>query len=86
MLGRRVPLHCTAAGQVLLAHADSEVFERVTSASLMGYTPATLTRKEDLAERCRAIRREGIVRFAECTSPGEARDQSVWVSALNALD
>ena len=30
--------------------------------------------------------REGIVRFAECTSPGEARDQSVWVSALNALE
>lgn len=28
----------------------------------------------------------GVVRFAECTSPGEARDQSVWVSALGALD
>ena len=32
------------------------------------------------------VDREGIVRFAECTSPGEARDQSVWVSALNALE
>lgn len=32
------------------------------------------------------VDRGGIVRFAECTSPGEARDQSVWVSALNALE
>lgn len=27
----------------------------------------------------------GIVRFAECKQPGEARDQSVWRSALAAL-
>lgn len=72
VLGRRVPLHCTAAGQVLLAHADAEVFERVTSASLTGYTPATLTRKEDLAERCRAIRREGIVRLGPEFVPGSS--------------
>ncbi len=32
------------------------------------------------------IDRGGVVRFAECTSPGEARDQSLWVSALAALD
>jgi len=32
------------------------------------------------------VDRDGVVRFAECTSPGEARDQSVWVSALTALD
>jgi peroxiredoxin (alkyl hydroperoxide reductase subunit C) len=32
------------------------------------------------------VDRTGVVRFAECTSPGEPRDQSVWVSALAALD
>ena len=32
------------------------------------------------------IDRSGVVRFAQCTSPGEPRDQSVWVSALAALD
>lgn len=32
------------------------------------------------------IDREGIVRFAECKQPGEARDQAVWVQALAALD
>lgn len=30
--------------------------------------------------------RGGVVRFAECTSPGEPRDQAVWMSALEALD
>ena len=31
------------------------------------------------------IDREGIVRFAEMTQPGEARDQRVWTEALAAL-
>ncbi|BBY60388.1 peroxiredoxin [Mycolicibacterium sarraceniae] len=32
------------------------------------------------------IDRQGIVRFAECKQPGEARDQAVWEQALSALD
>jgi peroxiredoxin (alkyl hydroperoxide reductase subunit C) len=32
------------------------------------------------------VDRGGVVRFAECTSPGQPRDQSLWVSALAALD
>ncbi|OYN76367.1 peroxiredoxin [Mycolicibacterium sphagni] len=31
------------------------------------------------------IDRDGIVRFAECKEPGEARDQAVWTQALAAL-
>ena len=27
----------------------------------------------------------GVIRFAECKQPGEARDQSVWTAALAAL-
>lgn len=31
------------------------------------------------------IDRSGVVRFAECKQPGEARDQRVWTDALAAL-
>ncbi|MBB3603373.1 peroxiredoxin (alkyl hydroperoxide reductase subunit C) [Mycolicibacterium sp. BK556] len=31
------------------------------------------------------IDRDGVVRFAECKEPGEARDQSVWTQALAAV-
>jgi mycoredoxin-dependent peroxiredoxin len=31
------------------------------------------------------VDRSGVIRFAECKQPGEARDQSVWTSALAAL-
>lgn len=31
------------------------------------------------------IDRDGIIRFAECKEPGEARDQAVWTQALAAL-
>ena len=31
------------------------------------------------------IDQAGIIRFAECKEPGEARDQSVWTVALAAL-
>ncbi len=31
------------------------------------------------------VDRSGIIRFAECKQPGEARDQSVWADALAAL-
>jgi mycoredoxin-dependent peroxiredoxin len=31
------------------------------------------------------IDRSGIIRFAECKEPGEARDQGVWTAALAAL-
>lgn len=31
------------------------------------------------------VDRSGVVRFAECKQPGEARDQAVWTEALAAL-
>ena len=31
------------------------------------------------------IDRAGVIRFAECNQPGEARDQRVWTEALSAL-
>ncbi|TVS87680.1 peroxiredoxin [Mycobacterium helveticum] len=32
-----------------------------------------------------AVDRTGIIRFAECKQPGEARDQRLWTEALAAL-
>jgi peroxiredoxin len=31
------------------------------------------------------VDRSGLIRFAECKAPGEARDQAVWATALAAL-
>jgi mycoredoxin-dependent peroxiredoxin len=31
------------------------------------------------------VDRGGVIRFAECKQPGEARDQSAWTAALEAL-
>ncbi|OBF16746.1 peroxiredoxin [Mycobacterium sp. ACS4331] len=31
------------------------------------------------------VDKSGVIRFAECKQPGEARDQSVWTEALAAL-
>jgi mycoredoxin-dependent peroxiredoxin len=33
-----------------------------------------------------AVDRAGIIRFADCKEPGEARDQGVWTAALAALE
>jgi mycoredoxin-dependent peroxiredoxin len=32
-----------------------------------------------------AVDRDGIVRFADCREPGEARDQAVWTAALASV-
>ena len=32
-----------------------------------------------------AVDRDGVVRFADCREPGEARDQAVWTAALDAV-
>ena len=31
------------------------------------------------------IDRAGVIRFAECNQPGEARDQKVWTDAMATL-
>jgi IclR family acetate operon transcriptional repressor len=57
-VGGRYLLHCSAPGKVLLAHAPSEVFDRVVEAGLERHTDRTLcdptALRDDLAEvRCR---------------------------------
>lgn len=57
--GRRVPLHATAVGLVLLAHAGELVSNEVCAGPLRAYTPATITNGSALRRCLVKIRREG---------------------------
>ncbi|MCX5063065.1 MULTISPECIES: IclR family transcriptional regulator [unclassified Streptomyces] len=57
--GSRVPLHATAVGLVLLAHADQIVQNEVCDGPLTAYTPLTLTDGPALKRLLGRIRREG---------------------------
>lgn len=59
MLGGRYPLHCSAPGKVLLAHAPDELFERLVAAGLERRTENTLTTRESLGEDLARVRRRG---------------------------
>ena len=58
--GSRLPLHATAVGQVLLAHAAVTVQQEACSAPLRGFTPATITDAAQLQQRLAKVRREGF--------------------------
>jgi DNA-binding IclR family transcriptional regulator len=57
--GRRVPLHATAVGLVLLAHAGEVVRNEICAGPLRAYTPATLTNGTALTHCLAKVRREG---------------------------
>ncbi|MFJ8109646.1 IclR family transcriptional regulator [Streptomyces sp. NPDC096132] len=57
--GRRVPLHATAVGLVLLAHAGGAVQNEVCAGPLRAYTPATITGTAQLQQCLAKVRREG---------------------------
>lgn len=59
-IGQRLPLHATASGKVLLAHADEAVPEE-----LPGYTPHTITTAERLEAELRGVRERGWASTAE---------------------
>lgn len=71
-LGRRVPLHCTAVGQVLLAYAPPELLRGIVASVPTAYTPQTLTTEDALRQRCDRVRRDGLVRVIEEYLPGSA--------------
>jgi DNA-binding IclR family transcriptional regulator len=56
---RRLPIHATSSGKVLLAHAPQEFCEGVIAQGLSRYTPATLVRADDLRCELAAIRAQG---------------------------
>lgn len=58
-IGGRYPLHATAIGQVLLAHAPADVQEEVLSGELPAFTSQTYTDRATLETALADIRRNG---------------------------
>jgi IclR family pca regulon transcriptional regulator len=59
-VGAHLPAHCTSMGRVLLAAlADNELDEFLARATLNGFTPYTVTDKDQLGEILLKVRRNG---------------------------
>jgi len=66
-LGKALPLHCSAAGKVLMAyHPQHEVKEIISRHGLPRFTPNTITQKERLMAELAGIRERGY---------GESREE-----------
>ncbi len=81
-VGTRLPMHCTGVGKVLLAHAPSDVSERVL-ARLTRITPHTITRPDVLMAQLDRIRRDGVATTSEEMSLGAC---SLAVPVVQASD
>jgi DNA-binding IclR family transcriptional regulator len=57
---RRLPLHATGVGKVLLAHAEEKVFDEVVTRGLARLTPHTITNTRQLSRALAAVRRQGF--------------------------
>lgn len=71
-IGRRLPLHATGVGLVLLAFGGPGLLSEVLAAEPRRYLPATTATAAALTPRLAAIRREGIVRTRDEMTPGSA--------------
>jgi DNA-binding IclR family transcriptional regulator len=69
-LGGRWPLHATATGQVLLAHAQPELQERVLSGALKRFTPKTVVEAGELRRTIAEVRRVGYAVVDESITAG----------------
>jgi len=59
-VGTRLPAYCTSMGRVLLAALDSEeATKRIASFRRISFTPHTRTRKEELSDILRGVRKDG---------------------------
>lgn len=63
--GGRLPLHATAVGKVLLAHATNQVQEAVLSGPLIGYTHTTIVSPRELRLELAHVRRSGVATCEE---------------------
>ncbi|AHH96278.1 IclR family transcriptional regulator [Kutzneria albida] len=73
-VGGRLPLHATAVGLVLLAHAEHEVREQVLAAPLRRFTERTLGTAAQLRRALADVRRDG---YAVCNGAVELVSLSV---------
>jgi DNA-binding IclR family transcriptional regulator len=55
-IGRRLPMHATASGKVLLAYADEAALKAVLASGLEQFTPQTITNFDALREELQLIR------------------------------
>ncbi|MFW2243910.1 IclR family transcriptional regulator, partial [Rhodococcus opacus] len=69
-IGGRMPVHCTAIGKVLLAHADNALREQVLSAPLARYTPRTIILPGSLRTQLDRITEEGMAYEYEESATG----------------
>jgi DNA-binding IclR family transcriptional regulator len=76
-LGGRMPLHATAIGKVLLAHAPSEVREQVLRSPLPRRTPRTVVNVEVLRRQLDRARETGVAL--------EHEESAVGVTCLAAV-
>jgi DNA-binding IclR family transcriptional regulator len=68
--GGRMPLHCTAIGKVLLAHADAELRRQVLTAPLERRTPHTVVAPGLLDRQLDAVLENGVAFEREESTPG----------------
>lgn len=58
-VGKRLPLHATGPGKVLLAHSGTALLERILARGLPAITPSTITTERGLRAALAEIRRTG---------------------------
>lgn len=71
-MGGRLPLHVTAVGNALLAHAGAEVIEDYLSGPLKRYTDHTIVDAKELRKFLCRVRQEGIAVTSEWLMKGRA--------------
>jgi DNA-binding IclR family transcriptional regulator len=69
-VGGRLPLHGSAVGKVLLAHAGSELFDELAGRGLTRFTPHTITEPARLRRELGDCRRTGTAIVREELTPG----------------
>jgi len=90
-IGRRLPLHATAVGRVLLAHAGTDVVREICAGRPKRYTPYTQVMPGHLAAALQDVRRQGWAYTCEELTMGAAslaapvRDESGRVIAAIAV-
>ncbi|MBS4211283.1 MULTISPECIES: IclR family transcriptional regulator [Neobacillus] len=70
-VGRRVPMHCTSAGKVLLAYLPTEeVMDMIEEKGLPRHTDNTITDQVELLDNLQKIRKKGYGVEREENEPG----------------
>jgi DNA-binding IclR family transcriptional regulator len=64
-VGRRTPLHATAAGKILAAFADPEQRDRLLAGELPACTPRTIVDRRALVDQLDRVRRRGYAQTFE---------------------